>query len=142
LREIIEENRIRDGVNLTDEDLKQNFIEESKKEGAYYYNQIKENEEKIEAEKRQREIEFYCRQSLITPKVVKGNFENVVLNSKTEEKYYKELLNYCKVFDEVKVDGIGILLTGNPGTGKSFYTSCIYNELKDKYKVYRFNNNR
>ena len=51
LRKIVEENRVRDGVNLTDEDLKQNFIEESKKEGAYYYNQIKENEEKIEAEK-------------------------------------------------------------------------------------------
>ncbi len=139
LREIVEENRIRDGVNLTDEDLKRNFIEETRKEGAYYYNQIKENEGKIEAEKKQREIEFYCRKSLITPKVVKGKFENVVLNSKTEERYYKELLNYCKVFDEVKVDGIGILLTGNPGTGKSFYTSCIYNELKDKYKVYRFN---
>ena len=139
LREIVEENRIRDGVILSDVYLKRNFIEETRKEGAYYYNQIKENEGKIEAEKKQREIEFYCRKSLITPKVVKGKFENVVLNSKTEERYYKELLNYCKVFDEVKVDGIGILLTGNPGTGKSFYTSCIYNELKDKYKVYRFN---
>ena len=48
LREIVEENRIRDGVNLTDEDLKRNFIEESVKEGAYYCNQIKENEEKID----------------------------------------------------------------------------------------------
>ena len=98
-----------------------------------------ENEEKIETEKRQRDIELYCRKSLITPKVLKGKFENVVLNSKIEEKYYKRLLNYCKVFDEVKEDGVGILLTGNPGTGKSFYTSCIYNQLKDKYKVYRFN---
>ena len=107
LREIVEENRIRDGVNLTDEDLKRNFIEESIKEGAYYYKQIKENEEKIETEKRQREIELYFRKSLITPKVLKGKFENVVLNSKIEEKYYKRLLNYCKVFDEVKEDGVG-----------------------------------
>ena len=139
LREIAEKSKIRAGVNLTDEDLKRNFIEESIKEGAYYYKQIKENEEKIETEKRQREIELYFRKSLITPKVLKGKFENVVLNSKIEEKYYKRLLNYCKVFDEVKEDGVGILLTGNPGTGKSFYTSCIYNELKNKYKVYRFN---
>ncbi len=139
LREIAEKNQIRAGVNLTDEDLKRNFIEESVKEGAYYYKHIKENEEKIETEKRQRDIELYCRKSLITPKVLKGKFENVVLNSKIEEKYYKRLLNYCKVFDEVKEDGVGILLTGNPGTGKSFYTSCIYNQLKNKYKVYRFN---
>ena len=76
LREIVEENRIRDGVNLTDEDLKRNFIEESVKEGAYYYKHIKENEEKIETEKRQRDIELYCCKSLITPKVLKGKFEN------------------------------------------------------------------
>ena len=76
LREIAEKNQIRAGVNLTDEDLERNFIEESVKEGAYYYNQIKENEEKIETEKRQREIELYCRKSLITPKVLKGKFEN------------------------------------------------------------------
>ena len=37
----------------------------------------------------------------------------------------------------IKKKGLGIVMIGNPGTGKTFYTNCIMNALNSKYLVYR-----
>lgn len=43
--------------------------------------------------------------------------------------------NYCDKWETVKKDNIGLLLFGNVGTGKTFYASCILNEVLEKYAV-------
>ena len=53
-------------------------------------------------------------------------------------RYAKIFNNYVKKFEEKARDkGIGILMTGNPGTGKTFFANCIWNELKHKNRVYK-----
>lgn len=45
------------------------------------------------------------------------------------EKVSQVCKKYVERWDDMKSNGIGILLYGNVGTGKSFYASCICNEL-------------
>ncbi len=130
-------------TDLTNDDIKIKFIEESKKEGQKNYEafQKRENKNKELQEEhiKTSEIKKYQINSQITKKVQKADFKIATFKNEKEKKYFNYFKNYCKHFDEVKKDVIGILITGNPGTGKSFVTSCIYNELQNRYKVYRFN---
>ena len=65
-------------------------------------------------------------------------FENSEILSK-EESIIKKKLDYnCEHFKESKNKGLGLYLCGEIGTGKSFYSLCIFNKLlKNNYKVYR-----
>ena len=67
----------------------------------------------------------------------KSIFKNANFKNEKEEKYTKSFYKYCKNFEKAKEMGIGILMYGNAGTGKTFLTDCIYNELKSTNVIYK-----
>lgn len=64
-------------------------------------------------------------------------FENSKPKNTKSKSYMNSFINYCKNFEILKHKGLGIAMSGNAGTGKTYYSSCIENELNNKYKVYR-----
>ena len=48
---------------------------------------------------------------------------------------YRNFENYCINFEKARNQGIGFILSGECGTGKTYVADCIYNALKDKYLV-------
>lgn len=83
------------------------------------------------------EIFKYQGISYKTKKYNESTFDNIIIKNDTEKEYYKRFKNFCKNFEELKEKGIGILLQGSEGTGKTLYSYAISNELDKKYKVYR-----
>ena len=74
----------------------------------------------------------------------KNHKDNIFSNSKPmnekEVAYLESFKKYCNNFEKAKENGVGLLLTGNAGNGKTFYSNCIANELKSKgYGVLSFN---
>ena len=63
------------------------------------------------------------------------NFENSYAKSKTEKAYKKSFERFCENFANFKHEGLGIYISGEVGAGKSHYTNCIYNSLKDDFIV-------
>ena len=64
-------------------------------------------------------------------------FEKAVVKSNEEKKAKQLLEKYCKNFEKALEKGAGIYIYGVKGTGKTFYSLCIFNELSKNYKVYR-----
>ena len=90
--------------------------------------------------KQQRIFDFY--QSIPKPLEKKRNylnntFDRAITKSEQEEKYLNSFKKFCDNFEMVGDKGLGMLFIGNPGTGKTYYSDCIYNQLCKKYKVYR-----
>ena len=46
-------------------------------------------------------------------------FENAEVKTPEEIEYKKSFEKYCKNFETIKQKGLGILMSGNPGTGKT-----------------------
>ena len=65
------------------------------------------------------------------------SFENSYAKSKTEKAYKKSFERFCENFANFKHEGLGIYISGEVGAGKSHYTNCIYNSLKDDFIVYK-----
>ena len=53
-----------------------------------------------------------------------------------ESKEYHDMVQYADHWDKAKKVNRGIYLYGNVGTGKTFYASCIANEVRKKYGDY------
>ena len=69
-----------------------------------------------------------------------NTFENATSTNEKETAYINSFKKYCDNFDKAKESGVGLLLTGNAGNGKTFYSNCIANVLKEKgYSVLSFN---
>ena len=69
-----------------------------------------------------------------------NTFENSTSTNEKESAYKNSFKKYCYNFDKAKENGVGLLLTGNAGNGKTFYSNCIANFLKEKgYSVLSFN---
>lgn len=90
--------------------------------------------------KQQRIFDFY--QSIPKPlekirNYLNNTFDKAVVKSEQEEKYLNSFKKFCDNFEIVSDKGLGMLMIGNPGTGKTYYSDCIYNQLCSKYKVYR-----
>lgn len=67
-------------------------------------------------------------------------FKNAIIENEKEIEYYQHFKMYVKNFDVMMKEQIGFILSGNPGTGKTFATECIANYLTDKgYAVLNFN---
>lgn len=86
---------------------------------------------------RQQDIFKYMRLSKLTEQDWYKRFENAKVLSPEEKEFKKSFERYCENFEAIKKKGLGIVMIGNPGTGKTFYTNCIMNALNSKYLVYR-----
>ena len=69
-----------------------------------------------------------------------NTFENSNTTNEKEKEFLESFKKYCDNFEKAKENGVGLLLTGNAGNGKTFYSNCISNNLKEKgYSVLSFN---
>ena len=80
----------------------------------------------------------YYNLSNIVPDLNEFNFENAIVKNKKEKEHKESFERYCENFKELGFKGLGMLLMGSTGNGKTFYSDCVYNELsKQGYVVYR-----
>ena len=80
----------------------------------------------------------YYNLSNIIPGLHKRTFENSNTKSKKEKEHKESFERYCENFEDIKIKGLGIIMLGNAGNGKTFYSDCIFNNLLSKgYVVYR-----
>ena len=87
--------------------------------------------EQIEEEKRKEEQRKLSEKRAIAipnPKLRSFTFDKDDLQ---DEETTKILKRYVSKFEEMKARGLGLLLWGNVGTGKTFYAHCIANALID-----------
>jgi putative DNA replication protein len=90
------------------------------------------------AEKKKKgEIKYFKRLSSLPKKINNCSFEKAIVKSDKEKKIKVMLEKYCKNFEMALKNGIGLYFYGVRGTGKTFYSLCIYNELCKNYRVYR-----
>ena len=83
-------------------------------------------------------IKYFLNISSLPIKWKERTFENAKILSLEEKKIKQRLEYYCNHFKEAQKNGLGLYLCGEVGTGKSFYSICIFNELlKNDFKVYR-----
>ena len=82
-------------------------------------------------------INYYKDISTLPKKISDCTFEKAVVKSKKELEIKSKLEKYCTNFEKALKHGIGLYFYGKRGTGKTFYSLCIFNELSSKYKVYR-----
>ena len=86
---------------------------------------------------KQQEIYKYMSLSKLTEQDWHKRFENAEVKTPEEIEFKKSFERYCKNFETIKQKGLGILMSGNPGTGKTYYTTCIMNALNQKHLVYK-----
>ncbi|WP_455046227.1 ATP-binding protein [Leptotrichia trevisanii] len=83
-------------------------------------------------------IKYFLKISNLPANWWEKTFEKSDVLSEEENEIKYRLEYYCRHFKEAKSKGLGLYLCGEVGTGKSFYSLCIFNELlKNDYKVYR-----
>lgn len=85
----------------------------------------KEQEENAEKQERLKRL---LKNSLMDKKFEHETFEN--WNDDVGSKQIKEIgKRYCKNFQEAKKNGLGLLIYGPPGNGKTYVSNCIANNL-------------
>ena len=70
--------------------------------------------------------------SLMDKKFINETFENWDFN-KGNKSMYNVGVKYCEKFKEVKKEGLGFILYGKPGNGKTYLSNCIGNRLLNKF---------
>ena len=68
---------------------------------------------------KEQDIERYMGLSKLTEQDWHKRFENAEVKTPGEIKYKKSFEKYCKNFEIIKQKGLGILMSCNPGTGKT-----------------------
>lgn len=91
-----------------------------------------ENKTKEVAQERQSRLEALMRNSLMDAKFRNSTFENWDFSKGTEQ-MYKLGKRYADNFTECKTEGLGLLIYGPPGNGKTYMSSCIANELLKQF---------
>ena len=89
---------------------------------------MEEKKKLEEIEARQDRIKQLFTNSLMDKKFLNETFENWDF-SKGSKGMYNMGLKYCDEFHEIKKEGLGFLLCGNPGNGKTYFSNCIGNRL-------------
>lgn len=69
--------------------------------------------------------------SLMDKKFTDCNFKNFRITEENK-KYLQSMYKFSENFEEMKKHNIGLLLYGKPGTGKSYMSFCIANELLNR----------
>lgn len=85
--------------------------------------------EEAEAERRRQKIDFLRKDGFDDPTMGTSLFEN---DEFPESEMSRICRNYAKKFDEFYERGKGLLMSGGVGTGKTFYASCIANDLIER----------
>lgn len=94
-----------------------------------------EMEEKQQLEinnEKQERLKRLFTSSLIDKKFITETFENWDFN-KGSKQMYNIGEKYCKNFNKAKEEGLGLLLHGTPGNGKTYLSNCIANKLLNSY---------
>ncbi len=81
---------------------------------------------------RQIRLENLLKNSLMDAKFTEMTFENWDF-LKGDRKMYNTGIRYVEKFPELKSEGIGLLIHGDPGNGKTYLSCCIANRLLQKY---------
>lgn len=67
-------------------------------------------------------------------------FQNAVMHTTEEKEHKNSFEKFCRNFEKAKELGLGILMSGNAGTGKTYYSNCITNRLNELgFSVLSFN---
>lgn len=88
--------------------------------------QLNENKEK------QGRLETLIKNSFMDRTFTESVFEAWDFN-KASKKMYTLGTKYVMKFEELKAEGLGLLIHGEPGNGKTFLSCCIANALLQKY---------
>jgi DNA replication protein DnaC len=79
---------------------------------------------------------FICRKlknmeklSVFTENFKNKTFENAKCENDKEKEYHKRAIKFCDNFELVKEKGLGIMLFGTAGNGKTYLSACIHNRL-------------
>lgn len=97
--------------------------------------EIKKMEEKRmieEGKEKQMRLEHLMRNSLMDRKFRESTFEKWDFNKGSKE-MYEFGKKYVNNFKECKNEGLGLLIYGQPGNGKTYLSSCIANELLKQF---------
>jgi DNA replication protein DnaC len=90
----------------------------------------KKKEKEIEARQKQNRLNQLFRSSLLGKKLLEADFDKLSIT-----KYNKEIIteykNIVNCFD--KYSHVSYLLKSHPGTGKSYMTACLINDLIKQY---------
>ncbi len=92
------------------------------------------DEEKAEA-KRQKQLQYIenlRKTGIQDEKILSYCFD---YDNTPQSKYSKAFRRYCDKWEEMYKRNIGLILFGGVGTGKSFYSGCIANEIIKRYAV-------
>lgn len=93
---------------------------------------------RAELEKEEKETEAWKRHNRSRDIIDKGylnkGYAQYTFASADEKdsKIVKDLKQYCDNWDKAKAVNRGVYFFGNYGTGKTFYASCIANEIRNK----------
>ncbi len=94
---------------------------------AYYAKELTE-----ENKQKQMRLEKLIKNSLMDSTFHERTFENWDF-SKGSKQMYNLGTKYAERFNELKNEGIGLLIHGEPGNGKTFLSCCIANRLLKSY---------
>lgn len=94
--------------------------------------QRQEREREEQAKEKQMRLQNLIRNSLMDKKFTQSTFENWNFEKGTR-KMYELGKRYTDNFKECKDEGLGLLIYGQPGNGKTYLSSCIANELLKRF---------
>lgn len=89
-----------------------------------------EEERKAKEIKKMDYISFLKRTGIQDKKLLSYSFDT---DNMPDSKHSKAFRRYCDKWREMKEKNIGLILMGDCGTGKSFYSGCIANEIISRY---------
>lgn len=93
-------------------------------------------EEKRWLEKKAAHVNKLKEQSLLGARYKDATFDSAELGHNATFDYaFNRCKKYCEVYEKVLEKGLGIYLFGDKGTGKTFLTACMVNELTSKYQT-------
>ena len=96
---------------------------------------MKANRELREQELKEK-IKYFLKISNLPANWWEKTFEKSEVLSEEENEIKYRLEYYCRYFKEAKSKGLGLYLCGEVGTGKSFYSLCVFNELLKNDYIY------
>lgn len=98
--------------------------------------EMEAQEEKIWLEKKAADIEKLKEQSLLGARYRNATFNTAELgHNETFDHAFNRCKKYCEVYKQVLDKGLGIYLYGDKGSGKTFLTACMVNDLTSKYQT-------